>query len=100
MVAVIVIAVVVAVIVLGTLVARRAGYSGMGGDTIVRCRKGHVFTTIWVPGASLKSIRLGVARLQWCPVGRHFSLITAVKDSDLTDQERQSAAEHHDVRIP
>ena len=36
--------------VVGTIVARRRGYSGLGGNTVVRCRQGHLFTTIWVPG--------------------------------------------------
>jgi hypothetical protein len=51
------------------------------GDTIARCSKGHLFTTIWVPGASLKSIRLGMSRFQHCPVGHHWALVTPVKDS-------------------
>jgi hypothetical protein len=98
--AAIIIGAVVVVLAGGTLVARRKGYSGLGGNTIVRCRKGHVFTTIWIPGASLKAVRLGWARLQRCPVGKHWSLVTPVKDADLTDEERRSADEHHDLRIP
>jgi hypothetical protein len=82
------------------MVARRRGYSGIGGNTVVRCRKGHLFTTLWVPGASFKSIRLGAARFQHCPVGKHWSLVVPVKDSELTDEEKQTASEHHDVRIP
>jgi hypothetical protein len=53
-----------------------------------------------VPGASLKSIRLGVSRIQYCPVGRHWTLVTPVREADLTEQERERAAEHHDIRIP
>jgi hypothetical protein len=83
-----------------TVVARRKGYSGMGGNTIVRCRSGHLFTTIWVPGASIKSVRLGWARLQYCPVGHHWTLVTPVKDSDLSDEERFDAALNQDIRIP
>src|SRR5579862_540371 len=64
----IVIGVIVVVMLLVTLIGRRRGYSGMGGDTIVRCSKGHLFTTIWVPGVSFKSVRLGYARFQHCPV--------------------------------
>jgi len=97
---IIVLAVVVVTLVGGTLVARRRGYSGLGGDTIVRCSQGHLFTTIWIPGASLKAIRLGWARLQRCPVGNHWSLVTPVKDSDLTDEDRRIADEHRDVRVP
>ncbi len=83
----------------GTLVARCMGYK-VGGNVVVRCRQGHLFTTIWVPGASLKSIRLGWARLQRCPVGKHWSLVTPVKDADLTDDQRRAAAAHRDIRIP
>ncbi len=97
---VIAILVVVVVLVVGpTLVARRLGYK-VGGNVVVRCRKGHLFTTIWVPGGSLKAVRLGWARLQRCPVGRHWSLVTPVKEADLTDEQRRVAAEHHDIRIP
>jgi hypothetical protein len=67
---------------------------------IVRCRRGHLFTTTWIPGVSFKSIRLGWWRLQWCPVGAHFSLVRPVKAADLTDDERLSAELQHDVRIP
>lgn len=96
------IVVVLAVILVAasTIVARRKGYSGMGRNTIVRCRQGHIFTTIWVPGASFKAVRLGTARWQRCPVGKHWSLVTPVKDSDLTDEDRENAAQHHDVKIP
>src|SRR5690349_16657831 len=37
---------------------RRFGYP-FAGNVVVRCRKGHLFTTIWVPGVSVKSARLG-----------------------------------------
>ena len=83
---------IVALVVIGlaatTVVLRRRGYSGLGGNTVVRCRSGHLFTTIWVPGASFKAVRLGWARFQRCPVGRHWTLVTPVKDQDLTDEER------------
>ncbi|MGO9195679.1 MAG: hypothetical protein ACLQK4_00940 [Acidimicrobiales bacterium] len=91
--------VIVAFYIVATVVARRRGYN-MGGDVVVRCRDGHLFTTIWVPGASVKSLRLGWARLQRCPVGQHWTLVTPVRETDLTDEEKQFAAEHHDMRIP
>ena len=69
-------------------------------DRPVRCSEGHLFTTIWIPGASLKAVRLGWARFQYCPVGRHWTLVTPVKDSDLTDEERRMAAENHDSSVP
>jgi hypothetical protein len=72
----------------------------IGGNLVVRCRKGHLFTTIWIPGASLKAVRLAWWRLQWCPVGKHWSIVTPVKDSELTEAERRTASDHNDLRIP
>ena len=86
-------------IVAYTLIARRLGYK-LGGYVIVRCRQGHLFTTLWIPGVKLKAIDLGVARVQHCPVGNHWSLVVPVRESDLTEQERQRARERHDARIP
>jgi hypothetical protein len=69
-------------------------------DTVVRCSKGHLFTTIWIWGGSLKAVRLGVGRYQRCPVGRHWSLVRRVNVAELTPPEREAAAAVHDVRIP
>jgi hypothetical protein len=80
-------------------VARRRGFL-FGIDTVVRCRSGHLFTTMWIPLASLKAIRLGWWRFQRCPVGRHWTFVTPVKASDLSDEERRLAAEHRDLPIP
>jgi hypothetical protein len=84
---------------LATLAMRRRGYP-LGGNVVVRCRRGHLFTTIWVPLASLKSVRLGWWRFQRCPVGAHWSLVTPVKGSDLSRRQRRRAHAHKDVRIP
>jgi len=92
-------AVMVAVLAVGTLVARLLGYK-VGGKTVVRCRQGHLFTTMWIPGASLKAVRLGWWRYQRCPVGKHWTLISPVKESDLTADERRAAAQVRDIRIP
>lgn len=72
----------------------------MRANTVVRCRSGHLFTTVWIPGGSLKAVRLGWWRLQRCPVGRHWSLVTPVRTSDLTEEERALASQRRDVRIP
>ena len=90
---------VMSALVVATVILLRRGY-GFGGNTVVRCRGGHLFTTIWIPGASLKAIRLGWMRFQYCPVGKHWTLVTPVKDSDLTDENRRIAAENRDIRIP
>jgi hypothetical protein len=71
-----------------------------GGNVAVRCRSGHVFTTIWIPGVSLKSVRLGWWRIQRCPVGKHWSIVSPVKESDMSLRERLSARRHQDLRIP
>jgi hypothetical protein len=81
------------------VVARRRGRL-LAARTVVRCRDGHLFTTLWIPGGSLKAVRLGWYRLQRCPVGRHWSLVTPVDMSELTDDERRTAEQHRDVRIP
>ena len=77
----------------------RRGY-GVGGNVVVRCRDGHVSTTIWIPGVSVKSIRLGWWRFQRCPVGAHWSLVTPVRRSELTEDEKRLAAERTDIRLP
>jgi hypothetical protein len=71
-----------------------------GRDVIVRCRDGHLFTTIWIPFMSFKAIRLGQVRFQYCPVGDHLTFVTIVRDSDLTPLERQQASQIHDRRVP
>lgn len=88
--------VVVAVVRVGG--ARRRGYT-LGTHQIVRCSKGHVFTTVWIPGGSLKAVRLGWARFQRCPVGRHWSLVRPVREDELSDEERRSAEQYRD-RVP
>jgi hypothetical protein len=71
-----------------------------GRNVLVRCRDGHLFTTIWIPAASLKSLRFGLWRFQHCPVGAHWSLVTPVRTAELSDEERSAAAEIRDVPIP
>jgi hypothetical protein len=89
----------IGVIAGGTIIARLLGYK-LGGNVVVRCRQGHVYTTLWIPGVKLKSLDLVVARLQHCPVGQHWSLVVPVRDAALTEGERRFAREHHDLRIP
>ena len=89
------------VLALGTVrivSARRRGYAVGTIHRIVCCSRGHVFTTVWVPGGSLKAVRLGWTRFQRCPVGHHWSLVQPVREDELTDEERRSA-EVYDDRI-
>ncbi len=72
----------------------------IGGRVVVRCRDGHLFTTVWIPGASLKALRLAWWRFQRCPVGSHWSLVTPVRASELSEAERRLAGEHRDTVLP
>jgi hypothetical protein len=92
--------VVVVIAVAGGRAGRARGYEGMGGDTIVRCSRGHLFTTLWVVGASVKAVRLGYKRYQRCPVCKKWRIVVPVPDDELTDDDRRVAAEHHDTRLP
>jgi len=82
-----------------TLAGRALGY-GFGLHTIVRCRSGHLFSTIWIPGVKLKALDLGVARIQRCPVGDHWTLITPVRAADLSARQRRQAQARRDIRLP
>ena len=50
----------------------------------VRCAKGHVYGSVWVPFVSFKAIRLGRQRWQRCPVCQRFRMTTRVSRSELT----------------
>jgi len=43
---------------------------------------------------------LGWWRFQRCPVGHHWSLVTPVRESELTEEERQLAHTRKDTRVP
>jgi hypothetical protein len=89
----------VGVYLVATVVARRRGYSGLGGRTLVRCRAGHVFSTLWVPGVSFKALRLGWYRAQYCPVGRHWTMVRPIKDQSLSAAEREIARSTRDLPL-
>jgi len=81
-------------------VATRMRSGRLGGVLVVRCRSGHLYSTIWIPGASLKSIRLGWWRIQRCPVGRHWTIVTPVRPDTLSPEAAREAAAAKDVRLP
>lgn len=81
------------------IVAKQRGVR-FGRNTVVRCRAGHLFATIWIPGGSFKALRFGWWRIQFCPVGRHWALVAPVGVSELSEAEHAAAIEHHDIRIP
>jgi len=91
--------VITAAYIAGTIAAKQMGYT-FGRNVVVKCQAGHVFTTVWIPGASVKSLKLGFWRLQWCPVGKHVTLVHPLKDSELTGETRDFAAAHHDIPVP
>jgi tricorn protease-like protein len=84
----------------GASAGQKRGYSGMGGDTIVRCSRGHLFTTKWIVGASVKAVRLGYKRYQRCPVCEKWRIVVPVRDDELSDEDRRVAAEHRDTKLP
>jgi hypothetical protein len=75
------------------------GYK-LPGNVVVRCRAGHLFTTLWIPGASLKAVRLGPWRFQRCPVGSHWTWVTPVDRAELSRKQLRTADKTRDVRIP
>jgi hypothetical protein len=80
-------------------VSRTQGYR-FGRDVIVRCRDNHLFMTTWIPMVSFKAIRLGLVRMQYCPVGNHVTLVRLMRDEDLTAAERLEASRHRDNGVP
>ncbi len=72
----------------------------LAGNVAVRCRRGHVFTTLWIPLASVKSLRLGPWRFQHCPVGHHWSVVTPLRPEAMSARERRAARRRRDIRIP
>lgn len=85
---------------MGAAAGQKRGYSGMGGDTVVRCSRGHLFTTVWIVGSSVKAVRLGYRRYQRCPVCKKWRIVVPVRDDELSDEDRRVAAEHRDTKLP
>lgn len=83
--------------VLAETVAMRARGHPIGGELIVRCQRCNLFTTLWIRGASFKAVRLGWVRFQWCPVGRHWSLVTPVRESERNAAEILTEIQHGDA---
>ena len=92
--------VVVSLVTLETIVVARRRHSLFKLDTVVQCRHGHQFTTWWMPGVSFKALRLLWWRLQYCPVGKHYSVVTPVAVTAIADDELQQAQDRDDIRIP
>jgi len=71
-----------------------------GAKIIVRCRDGHLFTTVWIPFVSFKAVRVGAVRIQHCPVGDHVTSVVPVDPSSLSEADRRFAADHPDSLVP
>jgi hypothetical protein len=69
-------------------------------DTLVRCRDGHLFTTVWMPRVSVKAARLGNGRWQHCPVGKHWSMVVPVDERTLDPAAVRAARAVHDIHLP
>lgn len=70
-----------------------------GKNVVVRCSSGHMYTTIWIPGVSLKAVRWGSRRIQFCPEGKHWAMTRQVFGAELNPEVIQQAQQVHDVRI-
>ena len=92
---IIVIVVALLAFTVGAFLASRKGYT-KAGQTIARCRQGHLFTTVWSARFSRKQYDLGWARIQRCPVGDHWSLVRVVDEAGLSAEDKKSAAQHRD----
>ena len=72
----------------------------IAGTVVVRCARATSSRPSGFPGASLKSVRLGWWRFQHCPIGRHWTLVTPVRESELGETDRVAARQVHDARVP
>jgi hypothetical protein len=89
----------VAAVLAEPVAMKMRGYP-LGGRLVVRCHKGHLFTTLWIPGVSVKSLRFLWWRFQRCPVGNHWSIVTPVHESELSRGEKRVARKRHDIPLP
>lgn len=90
----------VALAVASVVATRRRGRTDLEGRTLVRCRSSHLFRTTWGPGPSLASMRRGRGRVQYCPVGRHWTLVSVVKDEGVLDHHVRRSVVPRDLAAP
>jgi hypothetical protein len=77
-----------------------APWAFAGPVLIVRCMRGALFETVWIPLVSFKAIRLGPLRIQRCPVHRRVEVVHPVDPATLSDAERTEAARYPAEPIP
>lgn len=71
-----------------------------GPVVIVRCMRGGLFETVWIPLVSFKALRLGPLRIQRCPVHGRVEVVQLVDPTTLSDSERAEAARYPAEPIP
>ena len=80
---------------------RRPGWVAWTGPvSVVRCSRGAVFQSTWVPLLSVTAIRLGPLRIQWCPVHQRVELVRRIDPRTMTPAERAQAARYPARPIP
>jgi hypothetical protein len=77
-----------------------APWAFAGPVVIVRCMRGALFETVWIPLVSFKALRLGPLRIQRCPVHRRWEVVKPVDPATLSDAERAQAARYPAEPIP
>lgn len=90
----------VVIVVLGALIVGGRFDMFKRFERPVRCSSGHLFTTIWIPGASVKAIRLGNRRFQRCPVGHHWTTVERLDRATTAPADLEGAAAVHDIHVP
>jgi hypothetical protein len=66
-------------------------------QTYARCRRGHLFVTMWGGRGSFRMLDLGWARIQRCPVGDHLTLVYPVDESGLSAEQKKQAKKYRDA---
>ena len=77
-----------------------APWTFAGPVVIVRCMRGGLSETVWIPLVSFKALRLGPLRIQRCPVHRRLEVVQPVDPATLSDAERAEAARYPAEPIP
>jgi hypothetical protein len=65
--------------------------------SLTKRQRGLVITAVVIAGYAVGT---WAALNQGYSFGRNVTLVSLVKNADLTEEERESAAEHHDIPIP
>jgi hypothetical protein len=68
----------------------------MPAEKVIRCSEGHLYTAVWIPFISLRSVRLGWnRRLDHCPVNGKWRMASVVSPDELTESQLAEAREHN-----